>query len=170
MKSIILLFTLLFWAISNEASGQRIGVGISYATSNAVGFELLYLKDYRHLFKLGGAFQMSDMRGKEVENQLANYGQTTDGSGESFFSIDLGYGRVIKQKWIVDGELSIGSNSHYTNFIDRRFSDDGYHIITARESVVGVGVNGSYMINENFVIFTGFNTLKKLQVGLRMIL
>lgn len=113
---------------------------------------------------------MSDMRGKEVENQLANYGQTTDGSGESFFSIDLGYGRVIKQKWIVDGELSIGSNSHYTNFIDRRFSDDGYHIITARESVVGVGVNGSYMINENFVIFTGFNTLKKLQVGLRMIL
>jgi hypothetical protein len=154
----------------HDAFGQRIGFGVGYATSNAIGFDLLYLKDYRHLFKIGGAFQMSDMRGKEVEDQLANYGRTTDGSGESFYCIDLGYGWVIKQKWIVDGELSIGSNSHYTNYIDRRFNDYGYHIITEKENVVGVGVNGNYMIDENFVVFTGFNTLKKLQFGLRMIL
>lgn len=154
--------------VSSYSYGQKFGVGIAFATSNAMNFELLCNSDDND-FKLGVSYQFSDARGKLVSEQLANYGRTIDGTGSYFFTVDLGYGKTINDKIQLDGELSIGSLNYYTNYIDRRFSEGGYHMIIKKETVVGVGVNAGYLINPSWCLFTGFNTIRKLQFGVRWI-
>lgn len=164
VRGVLLLFLTL---IICNAYGQKFGVGIGYASSRAINFEMLLSKG-NNIFKFGGGIQFSDRRGKSVDEQLQNYGQTEDGKGEYFWAIDFGYGRKIKEKISVDGELSIGANNHYTNYIDNRFNDGGYHLITKKETVVGAGLNLGYIINDNWNMILGFNTIKKIQFGVRI--
>jgi hypothetical protein len=165
MKRQLLIFALT--CLTSWSSAQKIGLGVAYATSNALAVDFL-LRQENNLFRLGGSLQFSDRRGKEVENQLSNYGQTIDGTGEYFLTIDLGYGRVVKDNWTIDTELSIGSNRHYTNYIDHRFNGDGYHIVTNKESIVGFGGNIGYIMKDHWNFFTGFNSVRKLQFGIRI--
>lgn len=86
MKTKRLILIVLVTSLQTLTFGQKIGVGIAYAKCNALNGEFLYRKE-NNIFKLGASIQSSDRRGKEVENQLANYGQTTDGTGEYFLTV-----------------------------------------------------------------------------------
>jgi hypothetical protein len=153
-------------SINTVAYAQRFGVGFAYATSNAINIEVLYAKE-NNSFKLGASYKLANTRGKLVNEQLSNYGRTVDGTGKYFVTIDLGYGKTIKNKIQIDGELSLGSSNHFTNYIDNRFTGGGYHMLTKTEFVAGVGLNAGYLFNENWCVYTGFNTIRKLQFGVR---
>lgn len=150
----------------NFGTWAKIWGGLAYATSNAMNLEMLYLKDGNN-FKVGFSLQFSDTRGKQVDEQLSNYGRTVDGIGEYFVTVDFGYGKTIKQRIQLDGELSVGALNYYTNYIDNRFNGGGYHMITNKEVAFGVGLTAGYLVREDWCVYTGFNTVRKLQFGVR---
>jgi hypothetical protein len=165
------IFTLIFLLslVGFQSKAQKFGIGIAYATSNAFNGELQYLNNNNSL-KLGFSLEIADTKGKLVDEQLPNYGRTVDGTGEYFMTLDLGYGRILKDVITIDGEISIGSMNSYINFIDNRFNGGGYHLITERETIAGVGLNAGYIISTNWNVIIGYNTIRKLQFGLRILL
>jgi len=177
-KSILLLLLQIAFSLSSFGQSlktdnkpyfeQRIGFGFGYApTTNNMNFEIIY-GIHTSNFKVGMTFRPGNPRGKAVSEQLPNYGLTTDGSGNYFFSFDVGYGKIIKNRFLIDGELSFGGTYYFTNYIDRRFTGDGYHIITSSDTGIGVGLNAGYLITKNINVFTGFNTIRKFQLGARL--
>ena len=162
-----LIFLLLLIVVQSRA--QSFGIGIAYATSNAFNAEFEYLNN-SNTYKFGFSFQNADTRGKLIDEQLPNHGKAVDGTGEYFSSLDLGYGKILNDVITIDGEISIGSMNSYTNYIDNRFKGGGYHLITNKKTVAGVGINAGYIINKNWNVIVGYNTLRKLQLGLRILL
>ncbi|MCE7054708.1 hypothetical protein LZF95_08490 [Algoriphagus sp. AGSA1] len=154
----------------HSSFGQKIGIGLAGATTGSMNIELSYLDNTDNFFKLGMTYQFADTRGKLVSEQLPNHGKTQAGTGEYFITVDLGYGRRVKEKFLLDVELSAGSENTYQNYIDNRFNGGGYHLITSKKTIIGAGVNGGYLISENFTAFAGFNTIRKVQVGIRFFL
>lgn len=150
--------------------GQKIGIGLAGATSGSMNIELSYLDNTDNFFKLGMTYQFADTRGKLVPEQLPNYGKTQDGIGEYFLTIDFGYGKVFKEKFLLDIELSAGSENSFQNYIDNRFNGGGYHLIISKKAIMGAGLNAGYLISENFTAFAGFNTIRKVQFGIRFLL
>ena len=169
MKTRILTFIFSLILVVFQSEAQTFGVGISYATSNTFNAELQYLNN-DNTFKLGFSLENADTRGKLVDKQLSNYGRTVDGTGEYFITVDLGYGRILNDVITLDGEISIGSMNLYTNYIDQRFNGGGYHLITNKETIAGVGLNVGYIINTNWNVILGYNTVRKLQLGLRILI
>lgn len=145
----------------------RIGFGFAYAPSTKyMNFEIIYGKEVNN-YKVGMSFKPGSPRGKAVSNQLSNYGRTTDGSGSYFFTFDLGYGKIVKERILLDGELSFGGTFYYTNYLDGRFNGGGYHIITDSKTGIGIGLNTGYIVSKNISVFSGYNTLRGLQFGIR---
>lgn len=169
MRKIAALILFLLTTYSQRIMAQSFGVEIAFATSKALGLQCLY-NNQSNNYKFGLSYQFSNARGELVRDQLPNYGQTTDGSGRYFWTIDLGYGKLINEKIIIDGEVSIGAMYNFTNYLDSRFTGGGYHLITKKETALGVGLNLGYMFDQNFGIYTGFNTIRKLQFGIRYVL
>ncbi|SFU18965.1 hypothetical protein SAMN04489724_0070 [Algoriphagus locisalis] len=150
--------------------GQKVGIGLAGASSGSMNMELLYMDKTKNIFKLGMTYQFADTRGKLVPEQLSNYGKTQDGNGEYFLTIDFGYGKIFKEKFLLDIELSAGSENSFQNYIDNRFNGGGYHLITSKNTVLGAGLDAGYLFKENFTAFAGFNTIRKAQVGIRFFL
>lgn len=165
---VFLTLIFLFLLVTFQINGQTFGIGIAYATSNSLNGEFQYISNL-NTFKLGFSYQMADTRGEPVDEQLPNYGRTTDGSGEYFTLVDLGYGRILQDKFTIDAELSIGTNNYYTNYLDGRFNDGGYHLITEKETALGIGFNAGYIFSENWNTIVGYNSLRKLQFGIRIL-
>jgi hypothetical protein len=150
--------------------GQKIGIGLAGATSESMNVELSYLVNSGNFFKLGTTFQFADTRGKLVPEQLPNYGRTPDGIGEYFLTVDFGYGKVFKEKVLVDVELSAGSENSYQNYLDNRFNGGGYHLITSKRTIIGAGLNAGYLFSEYFAAFAGYSSIRNAQFGIRVFL
>lgn len=145
------------------------GVTIGYATSKALMGDILLGGDFNR-FHLGFSLQQGDQVGTQVNERKSNHGLTTSGSGDYFTSVELGYSRVIKEKFTIHPEISIGSRKYYTNYVDSRFNGDGYHMIDKRESLFGAGLNAGYIFHDNFEVFGGVNTIRGGTFGLRVLL
>ena len=169
MSKLSLAFILIGLLFSRSAYSQGVGIGFAYATSKSLDFEIIYARQHSN-FKLGSTLQFTDTRGRQVDVQLPNYGTTTAGSGEYFMLVDIGYGRKLNEKILIDAELSFGTLKHYTNYIDNNFKGGGYHLVTKSESIVGIGVNAGYSMSEKLYLFTGFNSIRKFQFGMRLII
>ena len=164
----ISLFLIIFHATINNSFSQGIGFGISYGTAQVIGGEFVFMSK-KNIFLFGASIQLSNKKGEAVDNQLPNYGRTVDGEGEYFLTIDLGYGKVIGEKFTVEVSVSLGQNYRYTNYIDNRFSSGGYHLVEEENFVGGIGANIGYMISNNFNFYLGLNSLKKFQLGARIL-
>lgn len=167
-----LLFIVLVCGCTTLCLAQdpiRIGVSVAGATSKSMMIDLFGFNS-QNRYHLGFSFQFGGQKGKSVDDKAVNYGDTEDGKGDYFFTVDLGYSLVIKDKFTVQPEVSIGQRKHYTNFVDRRFSSDRYHLITKKESIVGAGVNLGYIFHENFEGFGGFNSIRGATLGIRLII
>lgn len=173
MKNLTLTISLiLFVLICNAQIRNRFGIGAFYGTSNALGMDVIVInKAESALFKLGAALEMgTGARGEAVSDPKPNYGQTEDGKGTYFYTVDFGYGRIIKEKFLLEGELSIGLERHYTNYIDNRFNDGGYHLINKDETILGGGLLAGYVLGEYATGHLGFNSIKGVTFGLRLVL
>lgn len=169
-KPLLLLpFLCLSFSGYSQVEVTVMGVTIGYATTKTLVGDILLGGDVNR-FHLGFSLQQGDQVGRQIDERKSNYGLTTDGSGDYFTSVDLGYSRVIKEKFTVHPEVSIGTRKYYTNYVDNRFSGDGYHMIDKKESLLGIGINAGYIVHNNFEFFGGVNSIRGGTFGLRILL
>lgn len=158
----IIYLVLLFPSISYS---QNFGIVFGYSTSNAIiaGGHLIH---DNFLYRFCVSFESSDAKGKEVSEKKPNYGQTIDGTGDYFTSYDLGLGYYITPQITIAGEISLCQREFFINYIDNRFTDGGYHMIDKSESLFGFGLNAGYIFSSKLGILIGYNTIRKLSLGM----
>lgn len=111
------------------------------------------------VYHLGISSQISDATGKEVENRKANYGQTKTGTGSQYTTVDFGIGHAIKPGMRVIFTATLGKKDNYTNYSDRRFSEDGYHMIDSTKNIFGAGIILQYDLSKSFGLGIGVNSI-----------
>jgi hypothetical protein len=163
----ILLITFCLTLIPLTAYAQSFGVDLGYSTSEAyiVGGHLI---SDNFLYRFTVSFQSSATKGAEVSEQKSNYGKTVEGRGDYFISYDFGFGYVIAPKISLTAEISLAGRKYYTNYIDNRFADGGYHMIDDNKFELGFGLGAGYRFANEFGIFIGYNTLRAFSAGITM--
>lgn len=164
--STILIATTLFCVDAVKA--QKWGIGIGYGTSSSIHVDFSYLSN-QNVFHIGGTGQFSNSKGKLLSEQGPNHGRTVDGRGQYFWTVDFGYGRYLTERLSVHGELSVGAVNDFTNYVDNRFSGGGYHMVDSTEITGGVGANVGYGFSDSVSGFVGYNTLREITFGIRLI-
>ncbi|RJP61088.1 MAG: hypothetical protein C4539_20405 [Ignavibacteriales bacterium] len=158
---------IVFLFLSTYCIAQSLGISFGFSTSNSIFGDVFYLKD-KSSFHFGYSSEINNATGKEVSEQKSNYGRTTNGRGNYFSSFDFGYGYNIYSNIRMNVEISFASRKYYTNYIDGRFTGGGYHMITEEKYELGIGGFVGYNIN-NFDLFIGYNSVRKVGLGLRYI-
>lgn len=161
--NILALF--LFISVSNVYS--QVGLSISYGIDKNFSADCFYINNDNR-FHLGFSNQLNGQKATVVRQRLANYGTTYIEEGNFFWLLDFGYSRIIRDRFSVHSELSIGQRHRFTSYEDNRFRDNGYSLINNSKTIVGIGVNVGYLINENFEFFAGYHTTKQVTLGIRM--
>lgn len=163
MKYLTTVFLILFGL---TAYGQ-VGFSVAYGTSNTFGFDGYIIDGSDNRFHFGFASQSNGQKAKVVKERLANYGTTRIEDGEFFWLLDFGYSKIIKEKFTIHSELSIGQRNDFTTYEDNRFTDGGYSLVNYSKTAGGIGVYAGYLFNYNFETFVGYHTTKKLTFGVR---
>lgn len=73
----------------------------------------------------------------------------------------------IMKKLTIGGDISVGTNKQFTNYIDRRFKNDHYHLITKKETVFGAGITFGYFVRQNVELYAGLNSNRGPGIGVR---
>jgi hypothetical protein len=164
MKKYLILIPSIFFVLL--ASAQRgFGFDLGMSTSKAPMIAIKYYLD-KNAASIGFSYQVfNDALGKE---QDLKPGTTAIGDGDYFYSFDIGYTRVLSEKFSIAGEVSIGTRKHYQNLRDDNAPSGGYHRILKTESVIGGGGFVFYNINETFGIFAGYNSLREGTFGVEI--
>lgn len=165
----LFIFILFPFLLGSPLVGQQFGLGLGYGTSSSIYADLLYGTEANR-FHLGITYQFRNTKGKLVEEQLPNYGQTIDGTGSYYLGAELGFGHVFKNHVTLNGEITLASKSDYTNYIDNRFTDGGYHMIDKKQFAAGFGAHLGYIFLESFEAYAGYNTLRQFTVGIRVLI
>jgi hypothetical protein len=164
-KEILSMTIFLVLNVPSASYPQDFGFVLGYATSNAlmVGGHLIQQK---FLYRLCVSFEPSDAKGEEVTEQKPNYGRTIEGGGDYFTSYDFAMGYYLTQKMTISGEISIAQKRYYTNYIDNRFSDGGYHMIDKSETLFGFGLSAGYIFYSGFGLLIGYNSIREFSLGI----
>lgn len=163
MKYLIVFF-LAFLSVTTAYS--QVGFSIAYGTSSNLAFDGFYIDGFNR-FHIGYAEQRNGQRATVVKERSSNYGTTRIEDGEYYWLLDFGYSRMIKDKFVIHSELSLGQRHDFTSYSDNRFRDNGYSLINYSKTAAGIGVNGGYLFNDNFEAFIGYHTMKKITLGIR---
>src|SRR5689334_21728342 len=107
MKKLLLLLIIIFSAIFSfgQAPQKGFGFDLGYSTSRTAMADVKYFID-KNAFSLGYSYEFNDALGKKQKGIIP--GTTAIGDGDYFSSVDIGYTRVINEKFSVSGEVSIG--------------------------------------------------------------
>lgn len=162
----MLFLVLPIFIVTKTTYAQHFGFSLGYATSSSFFGDLLYQKNNLS-FHLGYTHQSSDVKGEKVTDQKPNYGRTVLGEGNYFYSVDFGIGYLVSEKVRLAAEISIGSKEYYINLSDKRFKDDGYHMVDKSDSLIGLGGSASYII-KNWELFISYNSIRELGLGFRL--
>ncbi|HEY2720677.1 MAG TPA: hypothetical protein VGI82_03070 [Chitinophagaceae bacterium] len=161
-KYLFLSGFILFATISFGQNG--VGFNLGFATSKTPFGSLMYFLD-KNAFSIGVSFELNNALGKKEPNQNSGFGI---GDGHFFLIGDIGYTRMVSDKFSLEGELSFGKRKYYQNFSDNSFSEGGYHKIYKEKSIQGIGAFVIYDVNDIFGIFAGYNTIRQASIGLRI--
>lgn len=162
MKKYLLILPVVFLASLLRAQ-NGLGFNLGYATSKAPMASIVYFVD-DNAFSLGLSYQLNDALGKKLTNT------TTDvviGNGDFFFIGSAGYTRIISDKVALEGELSFGQRSYYTNYTNNNYSAGGYHRILKTKAIFGGGASIVYSINDIVGVFAGYNSISELGFGVQ---
>jgi hypothetical protein len=166
MKKNLLLLTVIFLVTFSYGQDQQKGFGfdLGYSTSRAAMADVKYFID-KNAFSLGFTYEFNDALGKKSKDIIP--GTTAIGDGDYFFSVDVGYTRVLNEKFSVSGEVSIAEKKYYQNLSDNNFSEGAYHRIYKTTSTAGIGGILTYNLTDLFGIFAGYNSLRELDFGMQ---
>ena len=111
------------------------------------------------------------LNGQKIETKKKrneNDGKIETRKGDFIWSTDLGYGRIFRDRWTLQGQLSLGGKKYYTNFEDEGDSNKGYSLITSSKFVVGAGLQLGYRFNIGLEPFLGVHSLRQVDIGIRI--
>jgi hypothetical protein len=166
-KGFKLFFLLLFAFALNFKSYSQYGTSLSFSTDKAIGLNFFYTQNDNSYY-LGFSQQFNGQKNTVTKERKSNYGTTPIENGDYYWLLDLGYSRMIEEKFSVQPEISFGSKNYFTSYLDNRFSDNGYSLITSSKSILGVGLNLGYKINDFIEPYCGFHSIKKLTLGVKI--
>ena len=163
MKRVLVLTVVIFF-VTFSFGQQGFGFGAGFSTSKAPLINFKYFFG-QNAVSLGASYQVfNDALSKKEDSFLPN--AVVIGDGDYFYSIDVGYTRMISDNFSISGEISFGKKKFYQNVTDDSFSQGGYHVIYKTESKIGAGVFATYYFNETFGIFAGYNSLRQASIGI----
>ena len=164
MKKLIITCAIIFYSLFSQAQ-KGLTASLGYAIKGAFIMDFGYTAG-KNLFFINCDLYKSGYIGPRIDDQSPNYGLSKSGEGDYTQSYGLGYGRSIKEKILLSGQISFGSKGHYINYIDNRFSEDGYHMVTSSKSIFGAGITGTYLFNQWFGVSAGYNTISQVRIAL----
>ena len=145
--------------------GQKgFGFDVGFATSKSLMAAIKYF-DGLNAFSLGFSYQSNHELGKRATKRLVD---TIIGNGHYFYTVDIGYTRILNDQFSVEGEISIGPKKFYTNFTNNSFAAGGYHVIDKTNTQLGVGGILIYQFNDIFGLYAGYNTIRQANLGLQI--
>ncbi|HEV8504811.1 MAG TPA: hypothetical protein VGQ53_05410, partial [Chitinophagaceae bacterium] len=147
-------------------SAQRgFGFDLGLSTSKAPMLAVKYYID-KNAPSIGFSYTLfNDMLGEKKE--LA-FGDTAIGSGWVFYTWDIGYTRVLSDRFSISAEFSFGQKKQYQNIRDDNAPSGGYHRYIDQKSVAGVGGLLLFNINQTFGLFAGYNSIREGTFGLEV--
>jgi len=162
MKFFFTLLLLIF--LTALSYGQRgFGFDAGFSTSKAPMVAVKYFVE-KNAASIGMSYQVfNDALGKKEDDFIP--GTTVIGDGHYFYSIDIGYTRILSENFAVSGEISFASKKYYQNLSDYSFSQGGYHRIYKTESEVDVGAFLFYYFSDTFGMFGGYNSIRQASIG-----
>jgi hypothetical protein len=162
MKKSFTLLPLIF--LTTLSYGQRgFGFDAGFSTSKAPMLAVKYFID-KNAASIGMSYQVfNNALGKKEDDVIP--GTVAIGDGHYFYSIDVGYTRILSEKFAVSGEISFASKKYYQNLSDNSFSQGGYHRIYKTESEVDVGALLFYYFSDTFGLFGGYNSIRQASIG-----
>lgn len=165
-KMMILIVFALIYSFGNQANAQY-GVSMSFTTNKALGFNCFF-KEAQNAFYFGFTQQFNGQKNKVVNERKINYGLTNLGDGDFYWLVDFGYSRTFFSVLTIQPELSIGQQNIFINYSDKRFSDDGYSLVTDKKGINGAGLNIGYRSSSWIEFFGGYHSIKKMNLGIRL--
>ncbi len=99
----------------------------------------------------------------------ANYGLTPTGTGTYHYSLDFGFGYLLRDRFPITADIGLGTRVSYTNYSDTRFRDGGYTLINRRATHANIGLAIGYR-HHHLEPYIGYNTLRTLYIGLRYVI
>lgn len=168
------LFTIIALFIATLDANCQYGGSISFSSSNAYGINVFFNVG-NDIYYLGYSEQLSGQKKTAVGERKKTYGTTQTGTGSFFWLIDFGFCRQFDETYSprlipvkIQSEISIGSRNCFTNYSDKRFTDNGYSLINDSKAIIGAGINFGYKFENIIEPFLGFHTIKKLTFGIRI--
>lgn len=156
MKKYLVLVPSVFFVLLTSAQ-RGFGFDVGIGTSKAPMLAVKYYFD-KNAASVGATYQIfNDALGK---NEDYKPGTTAIGDGDYFYSIDLGYTRILNESFSISGDVSIGKKKYYQNLRDDSSPQGGYHRILKEKSQVGGGAYLYYNFNTNVGLFAGYNSMR----------
>ena len=167
MKKYLILFLSTFFAsiiYAQNGFGFDVGIGTSKAPMIAAKY---YFE--KNAVSIGGSYTLFNNALGEKKDQI-NQGDHPITDGQTFYTIDIGYTRVLSEKFSVEGELSIGRKMYYQNISDDNSSSGVYHVFGYKdsESIIGGGLLLFYNINQTVGLFAGYNSIREATFGVEI--
>jgi len=173
IKKFVIIVTVVFLspAISTANSidfSSRGAIGTGFV-NDGLQLELVFQKTPTQSIHIALASNVlwDGSKGEEKDKQLSNYGRTVDGTGDGFYLFDIGWGYTFYSQFRLAAELTFAWEYEYTNYKDARFKDGGYHMVDDTEFQLGVGGTASYIINHRYELYSGYNSYKAFNAGMR---
>ena len=164
MKKYLFSFTVIFFVTFSHAQ-RGFGFGVGIATSKAPMVDIRYFLN-KNAVSIGVSYQIfNDALGKKNKELIPD--THAIGDGYYFFSVDIGYTRILSEKFSVSGEVSIAKKTHYQNLKYDNLSQESYHRTLKTTSVIGVGGIIIYNANDFFGIFAGYNSIREASIGVQ---
>jgi hypothetical protein len=159
-----------FILIVSFASAQQSGFGfdVGMGTSKAPMIAAKYYFE-KNAVSIGGTYTLFNNALGEKKGEI-QAGDKVVGDGKTFYTVDIGYTRVLSEKFSVEAELSIGRKKYYQNINDDNSSSGGYHVFGFKDpkSIVGGGALLYYNVNEIFGFFAGYNSVRGGTFGVEL--
>ncbi|WP_346236910.1 hypothetical protein ABDK00_013285 [Niabella insulamsoli] len=161
----ILVFTLLsfcstIYAQNEWKSKKGFSFYLGYSTAKAAQGGIGYVRNGNN-YSLGYSSQRGGQNGKEVSKRLENYGNTITGSGTYFEGVDGTYERFLSRNLAIGAIATVGTEKHFANYRDERFTDDGYHYINSKKTSLGLGGQAAYYLKDLIGISIGYHSVYK---------
>jgi len=161
MKKILLCLLIPLGCLGQKKTYLLLG-----GTSNKGAMVGFAMQNDKLRMGIGGTIQLAGQSLLGVNNKYKGK-NNANGRGVYYSCFDVSIGYADKD-FSLQGEVSIGSQKAYENYINDGLLVKKYHQKTFSQRFVGFGGNIGISLTKDIEIFGGYNTVKKAVFGLRL--
>jgi hypothetical protein len=166
MKRILLLSIIIFFATSLTHAQKGFGVGVGMSTSKAPMIAVKYFVN-KNAGSIGFSYKLFNNAQGKNHDITPNSHAITD--GWLFYTVDVGYTRILNENFSISGEVSIGKKRRYQNLTDENTNEQYHRFLKPYDkNIVGGGLLLIYNLTDNFGLFAGYNSIREGTLGVQL--